>query len=518
MAPDDRVRNLFVVRPRAVGAAALAIALATATFAAGPAPVIEVIFTEIPAHPTALVPGARDLDGDPVYAEFRTINFMGFHPDGSEWVITATNSLGPDLQAMLVRGAGTAGSVFAQEGQPVDGGSPGEVYNFFGLFGPSFNDFGQVAFIANARGGDAGRANKAMFHDGSTFTIVRQQGDPVTGMIDDPAENSGDETFGPTFGSIHVLNDGTIGFLDRNVQNIAGMRRQGVFYEGVALAQVGVTAIGDGTWVDFDGNHFWTTPDGSRWMLRGEDDSPINRDQILAVDGKVLHRQGTPLGGMTPWISETIFNARLHPCGDVFMRGSRDDPGDWASRNVELLAESGDPTGHGDELLTERFFGVHGNCHGDWIVAGSTDDPDPARDHVIIFNGPNVVVREGDMVDLDGDGLFNDDAFIGRGDPALIPFNPESFHLTNDGVLYFIARLRDGLGFDLAPGGADAFLRLRLLPCTGDVDGSGTVDVVDLLAVLVAWGPCEGCPEDTDGNGVVDVVDLLAVLVAWGAC
>jgi hypothetical protein len=51
---------------------------------------------------------------------------------------------------------------------------------------------------------------------------------------------------------------------------------------------------------------------------------------------------------------------------------------------------------------------------------------------------------------------------------------------------------------------------------TADVDGNGTVDFVDLLAVIAAWGACEVvCPEDVDGDGDVDFGDVLAVLVAW---
>ncbi len=54
--------------------------------------------------------------------------------------------------------------------------------------------------------------------------------------------------------------------------------------------------------------------------------------------------------------------------------------------------------------------------------------------------------------------------------------------------------------------------------CPEDLDESGTVDFADLLAVLAAWGPCDGCPEDLDGSGAVDFADLLAVLAAWGPC
>jgi predicted outer membrane repeat protein len=55
-------------------------------------------------------------------------------------------------------------------------------------------------------------------------------------------------------------------------------------------------------------------------------------------------------------------------------------------------------------------------------------------------------------------------------------------------------------------------------PCPADVNGSGTVDVDDLVALLLAWGPCPGCPADVTGDGVVNVDDLVEVILGWGAC
>jgi len=49
----------------------------------------------------------------------------------------------------------------------------------------------------------------------------------------------------------------------------------------------------------------------------------------------------------------------------------------------------------------------------------------------------------------------------------------------------------------------------------GDVTGDGVVDVLDLLQVLGAWGPCPGCPEDITGDDIVDVLDLLEILANW---
>jgi hypothetical protein len=54
--------------------------------------------------------------------------------------------------------------------------------------------------------------------------------------------------------------------------------------------------------------------------------------------------------------------------------------------------------------------------------------------------------------------------------------------------------------------------------CTADFDGSGGVDFQDLLALLFAWGPCDGCPEDLDGDGIVGSTDSQVVLSRWGVC
>jgi probable HAF family extracellular repeat protein len=55
-----------------------------------------------------------------------------------------------------------------------------------------------------------------------------------------------------------------------------------------------------------------------------------------------------------------------------------------------------------------------------------------------------------------------------------------------------------------------------LIPrASGDVDGDGAIGLSDLLIVLAAWGPCDGCPADLDGDGRVGFNDLLIVLNDW---
>lgn len=52
--------------------------------------------------------------------------------------------------------------------------------------------------------------------------------------------------------------------------------------------------------------------------------------------------------------------------------------------------------------------------------------------------------------------------------------------------------------------------------CAEDVDGTGTVDFGDVLAVLGSWGPCDGCAADLDGDGTAGLSDLVSILAAFG--
>ena len=49
----------------------------------------------------------------------------------------------------------------------------------------------------------------------------------------------------------------------------------------------------------------------------------------------------------------------------------------------------------------------------------------------------------------------------------------------------------------------------------GDVNGDGIVSTTDVLAVIGAWGSCNGCAADLDDNGTVNVSDLLIVIENW---
>ena len=67
---------------------------------------------------------------------------------------------------------------------------------------------------------------------------------------------------------------------------------------------------------------------------------------------------------------------------------------------------------------------------------------------------------------------------------------------------------------------AQAYLRDRGPRYLADIDGAGSVNVTDLLAVIGAWGPCQAppvpCAADLNGDGSVNVSDLLMIIANWG--
>jgi len=77
----------------------------------------------------------------------------------------------------------------------------------------------------------------------------------------------------------------------------------------------------------------------------------------------------------------------------------------------------------------------------------------------------------------------------------------------------------DGLPTGSTSGWFLECVEIELHDCTGDINGSGEVDVSDLLEVIAQWGTCSAsCTGDVSGDGVVDVTDLLELIAAWGPC
>ncbi|MEE9129022.1 MAG: right-handed parallel beta-helix repeat-containing protein [Phycisphaerales bacterium] len=151
-------------------------------------------------------------------------------------------------------------------------------------------------------------------------------------------------------------------------------------------------------------------------------------------------------------------------------------------------------------VVTAKYSDVEGGW-GFPMDMNIDDDPlfvDPDNgDYRLSFGSPcidaadNTAVPKGVVTDLDGNPRFIEDTNTpdtGLGDCPIVDMG----------------------SYEFQEGTTDC--------CLWDLDDSGSVGASDLLALLVSWGPCKGCPADFDGDGTVGASDLLALLVNWGPC
>jgi hypothetical protein len=220
-----------------------------------------------------------------------------------------------------------------------------------------------------------------------------------------------------------------------------------------------------------------------------------------------------PESGAVPFLPAAWFVA---PGGDWLVRGVDVSGSHWVFRNGAVAAAGGRPVTHNSEdgerfAVTGTaaepmvFFSMQANRLGDVVIGGRTDAAGAGADSVVVFNRQRIVVRTGDGVDLDGDGVALEGVTIGA-------FDPDGAVLSDEGWFYFTASLRGTGGEPLG----HALLRVRI--CRADWDGSGEADAADIGAFLTSWmtpaGP-DGTPGDFDGDGVATGADVTAFLRAW---
>ncbi|HEY6563141.1 MAG TPA: hypothetical protein VIY86_01470, partial [Pirellulaceae bacterium] len=163
-------------------------------------------------------------------------------------------------------------------------------------------------------------------------------------------------------------------------------------------------------------------------------------------------------GFVSPIATGGVAESLLTPDGVWFARGPNADTIDWVVRNGAVLAATDQAVPGGmagemfdDAIFTATFFGMTGNGVGDYVYGGVTNAADLNANAVLVFNNTSVLLREGDAVDLNGNGLADDNVFLSV-------FNNEDAFLTNDLRYHFTADLRDGAGTALG----QAFMTLTI--------------------------------------------------------
>jgi hypothetical protein len=278
------------------------------------------------------------------------------------------------------------------------------------------------------------------------------------------------------------------------------------------------------TWATLTANAFYTTPDNAHWMAQGRAVSQGTTGTILVRDTNAVLKTGLAITGSSV-IVDTIPQWNLKSGGSWNARGAVPTPSTdkWAVVNGALVAKTGDPIITGStETWGATFYAFNSNNNNQWVLTGTTNSTDPATNEVLVYNGTQILAREGDPVDINGNGMFDDDAFIGRGTNTLAAFEAFDLDITDAGVVYFIANLRNAAGQDLNSSPAfvssQSFMRISVAPppCPADFNGQNGVTVQDIFDFLSAW--FAGLPTaDFNGQNGVTVQDIFDFLSAWFA-
>jgi hypothetical protein len=257
---------------------------------------------------------------------------------------------------------------------------------------------------------------------------------------------------------------------------------------------------------DIDFEDEWFTPDGAHYVLKGNLTGATGTDLVVIYDGAVVLQEGFDVPGIVgdPIIGTGtgIDEVAMDFAGNWWARGNLVSGQDYIVRQGVLMAKGGDPIHTGstelwdDATFGDLFFMHQGDSLGNFVIAGVTDAADTFANGVIVHNNTTVVCREGDPVDLDGNGLFDDGHFINT-------FGNDDLILNDNGELFFVATLRTANNTTTSV--AQAYIKIDLnaqgpvVYCTAGISTNGCVPSISGA----------GTPSGTAGSGfTLDVANV----------
>ncbi len=317
-----------------------------------------------------------------------------------------------------------------------------------------------------------------------------------------------------------------------------------------------VAIDGDIALIGADGDDDFGSGSGSAYVFRRYGSGWAFEQKLLAEDA---HKNGR--FGMSVALEGEIALIGAYGYGDL-----SDDPG--AAYVFQFDSNSGEWTQKAKITASDGewddSFGRYVAMSGEVIVIGAPETVTnrPGMAYIYRYDaGGDTWVEEAKLEAVDGG---NGDRFGYRvavcGDAVIIAACYDDDHGTNSGSAYYYRfdpdeskwimhkKLvpEDGMewaefGYAVAldgdiavigaprdseideESGAAYVYDLSTCPyCEADLNGDETVDVLDLLLLLAAWGECpprsNECPADIVADGEVDVLDLLQLLSQWGEC
>lgn len=430
------------IRPSAVALAMLAVS--SVAFAGG---LNRALFTNIQTSDTSLIPGDGGL-------RFRTGTTSQFDrvfvsENGQHWLFRAlaASPATTSNDELLVAGqfaSSTGAYIAVREGNATgfDGFTFGTIRQQSGI-----NNAGVYAFSADTTNANTGSDDVVVRGANGVNTLMAREGTAVPG--------SG-FFYGPTNDGVGITNFGEVLFrsfvFTGSVPSTSGLVRitdpltGSVFAQTLATVPLNQLVAPNQALNGLNGATLRVNGSGSRTIHSASLLGPTSSDLVTIVNNSIAAQEGAILPGstFTSNVSSMDTAAGTRQISDAYaiFRGTNVDTIDWVSMNGAVVAATDTPIYNGasetfdDTSFAATFFLNAVSALGDYVVGGVTSNPNTASNAALIFSGGFEVAREGDPVDVNGDGLFNDNAFLSV-------FNNDDCGLTFDGKFYFMADLRD---------------------------------------------------------------------------
>ena len=529
----------------------------------------QVLLSDIASSGTSFLPASGAFAGANIPPSAESFSRPFFSPNGQHYIVSVDTDLATTQDRVLIVGTTNpfTSQVVVQEG--VTELTPGETFGEFD-YGMGINDSGQYVFSATTSA--AATTNDVIVRGlGIVLTIVAREGDAATAI-------GGGVTYSGANSAYAIRNNGQTSFF----ATLAGTG--GTSNDTAVFDNDGALVIGqEGTTIPGSASESYKTSfpqiisgnvgEGMSvngvvsYTLAGLLNSATTNDDIFVFNGNVVLRESDTLPGFSDPIAVIAYNNQSNN-GDWLAYGTTTAglAFDWVVRNGAVVTKTGQPVVTGsnrlwdDGIYSQTFFGYVANGVGDSVVAGtwigSNGAVSTASNALLALNGQSILVRENDPIDVNGNGLVDDDAYIGT-------FRDDRMFLSNDGWLYFNARIRTGAAA-CTVGLADsnqAFLRIQIPQngacccgatcsltsaaacvgtnksfagtgtvctpfsftapcCRGDYNKSGSpTSVQDIFDFLTGYFSGDACADTNDTGGANTVQDIFDFLTAYfGGC
>lgn len=365
-------------------------------------------------------------------------------PDGLRWIIGAIAEGTTDLDLVIVGGGTTnAGAIeVARESVTAIPGEPASLIDAVNTQ-MGINIAGGFAFSADTTA--ATGTDQVVFSGvGTTLSVAAREGQAAPG-------GSSAQNYGATLNAAHIQNSGQVNFRSVMTPTTTNQR----LYAGATVfAETDVTIPGSQLTLpaqsidNFTSDRYVSSADGSVRLYHADLNGATATDLVMVRNNTVLAQEGSVLPGssfssLVSSLSADAGSQQLSPNGAHYaFRGSNADGTDWVYRNGSVIAQTDGPIFIGasesfdDAAFAATFFLNAVNNNGDYVIGGTTNIGDVNKDAVLVYNGLFVFLREGDPVDLNGNGLLDDNAYIDV-------FGNDDGVLTDDLHYYFVAALQD---------------------------------------------------------------------------